>query len=225
MDVDVDGIATGVLEVTDYRPVEEEEEVATRAGVMELVRQKDELEAELRRLQAVLAGEGVGLEEPLVDADGFPRADLDLHKVCAARGELRSKQADLISLVARIERGLHSLHSQARQTGGPAGPPPPHLPSLPFARVAVVVAGSPADRAGFRSDDLLSKFGTVVRENFSSLQNLSELAASSRDRALEVVVVRAGRPTRLRLVPTAWQGAGLIGFKLRPLAEEENPER
>ena len=61
--MEVDGIATGVLEVTDYRPVEEreEEEVATRAGVMELVRKKDELEVELRRLHAVLAGEGVGL--------------------------------------------------------------------------------------------------------------------------------------------------------------------
>ena len=70
----------------------------------------------------------------------------------------------------------------------------------------VVVAGSPADKAGIRQGDLIIKFGTVtkvgirgdccdvdifIQDNFHNLKNISDLAESSRNRAVEVTVTRA----------------------------------
>ena len=115
---------------------------------------------------------------------------------------------------------------------------------LPFARVMVVVTGSPADKAGIRQGDLVIKFGTVSKvksrmllmhcviylrnhfqDNFTNLKNISDLAESSRNRAVEVIVSRDRRVSRLRLVPATWTGAGLIGFKIRPVAEDEGVDR
>ena len=42
---------------------------------------------------------------------------------------------------------------------------------------------------------------------------------------MEVTVARAGQVQRLRLVPETWAGAGLIGFKIRPVAEDESVDR
>ena len=103
----------------------------------------------------------------------------------------------------------------------------------------VVVAGSPADSAGLKQGDSMTKFGSVtkvgrsihlysritisdVQDNFTGLKNISDVAESSRGRGVEVEVVRAGRVTRLRLVPRPWAGAGIIGFKIRPVAEEDS---
>merc|ERR1719430_371920 len=56
------------------------------------------------------------MDDPLVDEEGFPRSDIDVYQVRHARSNIRSKGNDLISIVARIETGLHSLHAQARET-------------------------------------------------------------------------------------------------------------
>ena len=65
----------------------------------------------------------------------------------------------------------------------------------------------------------------LFEDNFTNLKNISDLAESSRNRAVEVVVTRDRRVSRLRLVPAAWAGAGLIGFKIRPVAEDEGVDR
>ena len=102
-----------------------------------------------------------------------------------------------------IETGLHSLHSQARETSMDtdtrAGADDANAGAEPFARVLVVVNGSPADNAGIRvsinqsqsgvcnidqsqQGDLLAKFGSVTKDNFKQLKNISDVAESSRNR-------------------------------------------
>ena len=93
--------------------METEDLPATREDVMRLMAKKESLEAELKALQDVL-GEA-GMEQPLVDSEGYPRADVDVYQVRHARHDIRCKQNDLKSLMKDIERGLHSLHSQARR--------------------------------------------------------------------------------------------------------------
>ena len=66
----------------------------------------------------------------------------------------------------RIEQGLHSLHSQARETAMDTASEAARAEEeagAPFARVMVVVTGSPADKAGIRQGDLVIKFGTVSK--------------------------------------------------------------
>ena len=71
----------------------------------------------------------------------------------------------------------------------------------------------------------MTKFGSVTKDNFNNLKNISDVAESSRNRNVEVVVIRNGDNKRLRLTPSPWSGAGLIGFKIRPLTEEESLDR
>ena len=101
----------------------------------------------------------------------------------------------------------------------PAPPPPLH----PFARVLVVVPGGPAEAAGVKQGDLMCKFGSVVRGNFNSLKNISDVADASKGRPVECVVNRGESTVRLRLTPNSgWGGQGLLGFKIRPLSPGES---
>eukprot|EP00092_Neocalanus_flemingeri_P031506 GFUD01034216.1.p1 GENE.GFUD01034216.1~~GFUD01034216.1.p1 ORF type:complete len:217 (+),score=62.64 GFUD01034216.1:40-690(+) len=216
------------MEVVDFRPgMGNDPEPATREQVMDLMKQKDNIEEEIKALHEVLESQKVGMDEPLVDGEGFPRSDIDVYQVRHARHNIRSKGNDLISLVARIEVGLHSLHAQARETceGGVVANREQDLPTSPFARVMVVLDGSPAETAGIKQGDLVTKFGSVTKENFKNLKNISDVGESSQGRGVEVVVVRGGSTRRLRMVPCSWSGMGLLGFKIRPVGDEENIDR
>ncbi|NXX67280.1 PSMD9 ATPase, partial [Spizella passerina] len=58
----------------------------TVSDVQQLVRRKDEIEAQIKACYELLEGQkGVGMHEPLVDAEGFPRSDIDLYQVRTAR--------------------------------------------------------------------------------------------------------------------------------------------
>ena len=77
-------------------------------------------------------------------------------------------------LLKRIEQGLHSLHSQARETAmdqDSAAARTEEDAGAPFARVMVVVTGSPADKAGIRQGDLVIKFGTVTKVRMVLMQH------------------------------------------------------
>ena len=50
--------------------------------------------------------------------------------------------------------------------------PKPTPTVAPFARVLVVVEGGPAEGAGIRQGDLVAKFGTVTKENFTGAVGL-----------------------------------------------------
>lgn len=46
------------------------------------------------------------MESPLVDADGFPRNDIDVYQVRHARHQIINLQNDLKALLKEIEKGL-----------------------------------------------------------------------------------------------------------------------
>ena len=77
-----------------------------------MIKQKEKLEEEIRALQEVLNTQNVGqelaiddlflimfdhhitsagMEEPLVDGEGFPRSDIDVYQVRHARHSIRCK--------------------------------------------------------------------------------------------------------------------------------------
>ena len=76
----------GAIEIEDYRDLagataSESDGNMTREQVLSLMKQKDEYEAELAAMAEVLKTQGCGMDEELVDADGFPRADIDVYQV------------------------------------------------------------------------------------------------------------------------------------------------
>ena len=202
-----------------------ESQPATREHVMSLMARKESLEAEIKALYEVLASQNVGMDSALVDEEGYPRADVDVYQVRHARHDIRCKENDLKSLMKEIEAGLHSLHSQAKETVMEVEKSKTETAVLPFARVMVVVNGSPADTAGVKQGDLVCRFGSVTKDNFKQLKNISDVAEASRGRNVDVIVLRDNTTVRLRLQPGPWHGAGLIGFKIRPVVEEENVDR
>jgi len=53
----------------------------TREEVLALADRKKDVEAELEELYSVLASQGASMDEPLVDAQGYPRSDIDVYQV------------------------------------------------------------------------------------------------------------------------------------------------
>ena len=52
-----------------------------------------------------------GLRGNLVDAEGFPRSDIDIYEVRKARHDLACLQTDHQALMKKIEQGLHAYHA------------------------------------------------------------------------------------------------------------------
>ncbi|KAM9118646.1 26S proteasome non-ATPase regulatory subunit 9 isoform 2-T2 [Pangshura tecta] len=94
---------------------------------------------------------GVGMNEPLVDAEGYPRADVDVYQVRAARHNIICLQNDHKALMLQVEKALHQLHArekekQAKDEAEAQAEAMIQNQSLPqpFARVNAVTPGSPA---------------------------------------------------------------------------------
>lgn len=52
-----------------------------------------------------------GVKEPLVDAEGFPRGDIDVYRVRDLRSRLSVINTDHKELMKKMEQGLHALHA------------------------------------------------------------------------------------------------------------------
>uniref|UniRef100_A0A8C3TFU0 26S proteasome non-ATPase regulatory subunit 9 n=1 Tax=Chelydra serpentina TaxID=8475 RepID=A0A8C3TFU0_CHESE len=209
------------------------EEEAAAAGpdalgvgeVQELVRRKDELEAQIKACYAVLEGQkGVGMSEPLVDAEGYPRADVDVYQVRAARHNIICLQNDHKALMLQVEKALHQLHAREKEkqakdeaeAQAEAMNQNPTLPQ-PFARVNAVTPGSPASISGLQVDDEIIEFGSVDTHNFQTLQNIATVVQHSEGKPLSVTVIRGGKKLHLGLTPKHWAGKGLLGCNILPL--------
>uniref|UniRef100_A0A8B9JVC1 Nas2 N-terminal domain-containing protein n=1 Tax=Astyanax mexicanus TaxID=7994 RepID=A0A8B9JVC1_ASTMX len=60
--------------------------VITVEDVQRLIKKKDEIEEQIKAYYDVLEDQGdVGMDAPLVDVEGYPRADVDLFQIRTAR--------------------------------------------------------------------------------------------------------------------------------------------
>lgn len=104
----------------------------------------------------------IGMHEPLVDPEGFPRNDIDVHQVRHARHEINCLQHDLQDLVKEIEVGLADFHAEGMKFPSTKNPPgissncsqeavaaPSAAPIVrqPFVVVNLVSPNSPAEEA------------------------------------------------------------------------------
>ncbi|KAG7276722.1 hypothetical protein CRUP_006901 [Coryphaenoides rupestris] len=188
------------------------------------MKRKDDLEEQIQAYYHVLEDQGVGIEGPLVDAEGFPRSDVNVYQIRTARHNISCLQNDHKAIMVDIEEALHQLHArdksqreQEEESRAEAmeqdAPPPPAA----FARVDGVTRGSPACQAGIRVGDEVIEFGSVNTGNFKNLQNIASVVQHSEGKPLRVSVLRDGQTTQLSLTPQQWSGRGLLGCNIVPI--------
>lgn len=83
--------------------------------VMKLIERKEEIERTINDYGRILvSNKNVGMNESLVDEDGFPRNDIDVYQVRQARHQIICLQNDLKALLKEIEAGLIEVHADAK---------------------------------------------------------------------------------------------------------------
>ncbi|XP_069071021.1 26S proteasome non-ATPase regulatory subunit 9 isoform X2 [Pleurodeles waltl] len=198
--------------------------VVTVEDVQLLVKKKDELEAQIKAYYDVLDDKSVGLTGPLVDNEGYPRADIDVYQVRTARHNIACLQNDHKAVMQQIEDALHKLHArekekraqdevEAQAEAHSQSDPLPH----PFAKVDAVTPGSPANIAGLQIGDEIVEFGSVNEHNFQTLQNIATVVQHCEGKPLSLTVLREGKKVHLGLTPQRWSGKGLLGCNIIPL--------
>jgi len=87
-----------------------------KTQLMKMDVQKQTLEAEAQAIvqELTLPGENgeppMGIDTPLVDFDGFPRADIDLYRARSLRKRFHEIQTDHKELLRQIEVGLAKIN-------------------------------------------------------------------------------------------------------------------
>ncbi|XP_077376643.1 26S proteasome non-ATPase regulatory subunit 9 [Festucalex cinctus] len=192
--------------------------------VKNLIQKKDDIEEQIKAYHDVLEDQGVGLNGPLVDAEGYPRADVNLYQIRTARHNISCLQNDHKAIMVEIEAALHRLHAREKakrqhdQTEA-LEEAMEYQETLPpaFARVDAVSQGSPASAAGLKVGDEVIVFGSVNTGNFQSLHNIASVVQHSEGKPLRVTVVRGGQRAHMSLTPQRWSGQGLMGCKIVPM--------
>ena len=198
------------------------------AFVKELIKKKDEIEKDIKIWYDVLKTQGnVGMEEPLVDKEGYPRNDIDLVQVRKARHNIICLQNDHKAIMQRIEKGLEEYHAQVAamdtseqttSTKPPAATVEQKLSSSvslePFAAVDLISRTSPAETAGLKIGDALLKFGSVTKRNFTGLNAIGEVVRHSVGKPINISVKRDEQEVNLILTPQEWEGRGLLGCNI-----------
>ena len=200
----------------------------------QLIERKDNLEAELKALGAVLDSHGVDMQTGLIDNDGFPRADIDVAQVRVTRARIIALKNDWKELMNRIEKGLHDHHANLQASDAfkaaesmpqPQTAPavrPPTVPETPFAKVNSVEPGSPANEAGLKAEDQIRKFGSAIWSNHERLRKVGEVVQQNLGRPIPVKVLRtregASQELDLSLTPRqGWGGRGSLGCHIVPI--------
>jgi len=218
-----------------------------RHSLKELGVRRATLQKRLDDNVAFLASTSVGMHGPLVDEEGFPRADLDLYAVRTARNVVAVTANDLKALEEELHEKLRQLHESTRDlteqrmvANGPGFPE--HTTALsatsrsnahtsarheelmvqtlrPFLKVGLVHGSSPAVVAGLRSNDLILKFGPIDADGFAAegVRSMATVTRASEGKLVTVWVRRDGSAIRIPLVPSRWPGEGLVGCGFEPI--------
>ncbi|XP_053328746.1 26S proteasome non-ATPase regulatory subunit 9 [Spea bombifrons] len=201
------------------------ESAVTMRDVQLLIAKKDEIEAQIKAYYDVLEDQkGVGMDAPLVDREGYPRADVDVYQVRTARHNIICLQNDHKDIMKQIEEALYSLHAhekekRSKDEAEAQAEARHHQQPLPeaFAKVDTVTPGSPASISGLQVGDEIVTFGSVNANNFQTLQNIASVVQHSEGKPLSVTVIRGGKSIPLSLTPQRWSGKGLLGCNIIPL--------
>ncbi|KAJ3554575.1 hypothetical protein NP233_g12393 [Leucocoprinus birnbaumii] len=199
-----------------------------------LIQKKETIESEIATHISILRTNNIDMTTPLVDSEGFPRSDVDIWAVRKARVriiELRNDLKDVMDETGKALEGVYAKPTVASSTNTGSSNQASTEQQMdvqeeglsPFARVNSVAPGSPAAEAGMQKEDLILKFGNLVRSSFnppSSLTPLAGLVSESENKHIIIRVRRAGDQKYLTLTPRqGWGGRGMLGCHIVPYSE------
>ncbi|KAF8899717.1 hypothetical protein CPB85DRAFT_1327247 [Mucidula mucida] len=182
-----------------------------REQIRALTAEKESIEAQLEAQISVLKANNSTMQSPLVDPDGFPRADIDIYAVRGARVRVIELRNDLGGVMNKIGTALERVYDPAIVA---QEAPSEEGEQKPFAKVNGVAPGSPAAEAALQREDLIIKFGSVVQG--SPLQAVAELVGTNENRSITIKVLREDKVVFLTLVPKKWGGRGMLGCHIVP---------
>ncbi|KAH9381713.1 hypothetical protein HPB48_010532 [Haemaphysalis longicornis] len=193
----------------------------SKERLAQLDKRKVEIEAAIAAQNEILDANGVGMDEPLVDNDGFPRSDIDVYKVRHARHQIICLLNDHKALMKDVERALHDHHAQISRNGAGETREEQELIAevsalKPFAVVGNVENGSPAQTAGLMSGDKIVKFGSVSAGNFRDVMDVAAVVRHSVGQPVNLYVKRGSSTVPVVLTPKPWHGRGLLGCAIVP---------
>jgi 26S proteasome non-ATPase regulatory subunit 9 len=195
-----------------------------------------------RRIANFTLQHGVNMNTGLTTFDGFPRADIDVAQIRTTRARIVRLKNDYKALMAKLEVAVHEHFAagksaetlpptstsasapsvaDASETVAGEAPAAQSLASAiepPFARVNTVVENSPADTAGLKAGDKVTRFGYVDWTNHERLGKVARVVQQNENHTILVKVLRDGQMVRLELTPRRdWGGRGLLGCHLVPV--------
>eukprot|EP01006_Ploeotia_vitrea_P009941 TRINITY_DN25147_c0_g2_i1.p1 TRINITY_DN25147_c0_g2~~TRINITY_DN25147_c0_g2_i1.p1 ORF type:complete len:238 (-),score=95.66 TRINITY_DN25147_c0_g2_i1:7-720(-) len=235
-------MSTATATAVATESVSAEDVARSRSALLALMKQQEQLEREIGALHENLAG--VKNPSQLVDDQGFPRADIDVHSVAIMRQKIVLLQNDHKAVMRRIEKALPAHNALKRrfaelhpeqESGSSSGngnsdskqqqeQPQQQVEEQqkeeePFMVVGAVEDGSPAQDAGLRVGDQILRFGSINKHNFSN-EAMVKAVQHSKGQVLPVAIVRPsiGR-VNINFVPREWSGRGLLGCRLNPISQ------
>ncbi|KAI3640600.1 hypothetical protein MIR68_001478 [Amoeboaphelidium protococcarum] len=200
-----------------------------------LLRQKEQLESQLRLLEQQMVtvdGQQIGMHEPLIDSDGYPRADMDIMQIRQMRVQTIELQNDLRALMKQIDLALQ-MHFTTRvgtQSGqindidnnnnnnnkNAGGDISSGHNTLTFAVIERVVFDSPAWECGLRDGDRIVSFGDIKQQSSGDkLKKIADLVRDNQDQRIPVAVLRNSDLLQFKLAPHQWDGHGTLGCFVR----------
>ncbi|TCD70904.1 putative 26S proteasome regulatory subunit [Steccherinum ochraceum] len=167
---------------------------------------KTAIEAEIEAQHEILKANNANFSTPLVDAEGFPRADLDVWAVRTARVRIIELRNDYKAILDDISKELQTVYARQDEEGRAEetqSEAQSESTEDPFAKVDGVAPGSPASVAGLQREDLIVAFGHLTKSSFSasSLQPLATLVSTREDREINIKILRSNELKSLVLIP------------------------
>jgi 26S proteasome non-ATPase regulatory subunit 9 len=199
-----------------------------------LMLQRDTLEMEANAIASELTSPGpngeppIGLKDPLVDKEGFPRGDIDLYNARSKRQRLAVINNDYRSIMKEIEKevSLQFINiksnnptdntSQKDNTNEHVKHQPSNAELPPLAKIDQILENSPVMKCGIMDGDILLSLGDVYGNIPNTLSVISHYVGNHVNIPIPVKVLRGTEIINVTLTPTTWGGRGLLGCHLSP---------
>eukprot|EP01060_Flectonema_neradi_P017036 TRINITY_DN2369_c0_g1_i1.p1 TRINITY_DN2369_c0_g1~~TRINITY_DN2369_c0_g1_i1.p1 ORF type:complete len:232 (+),score=40.97 TRINITY_DN2369_c0_g1_i1:95-697(+) len=188
-----------------------------------LMAKREEMEKEMEESLTLLKGTPAGVSEPLIDREGFPRADCDLYMVRRERGKVACLKNDLKDIMQQIQDKLQDIHKEAKETGTVSSGIAVDMllqryaKSPPILTVSSVLPDSPAAESSLLPEDEILSWGGITKEDGEIMKKIAALTKDHEDKTIDVIILRRHEPHHLYLTPHKWSGAGLLGCVLHPI--------